>query len=37
MRAYTVRIGVTLECGQIESGVTGDGWGHADKGGRGVP
>ena len=31
VQAYTVHIGVTLECRRMESGVIGDGWGHVDK------
>src|SRR5258705_1518795 len=31
VRAYTVCIGVTLECRQTESEMIRDGWGHADK------
>src|SRR5260221_6530943 len=31
VRAYTVCIGVTLECRQTESEMIGDGWGHADE------
>src|SRR5258708_20514460 len=31
VRAYTVCIGVTPECRQMESEMIGDGWGHVDE------
>ena len=31
MQAYAAHIGVMLECRWMESGMIGDGWGHADK------
>src|SRR5258707_14308191 len=31
VRAYTVCIGVTLECRRMESEMIGDGWGHVDE------